>query len=78
MSVLYHYVLPLLGATAVPKEDVFANMSEAEKEHEIDKLINMTNRLKELNVIKPMAVRSDGTMVDPDTLMNCNDDEDSD
>lgn len=59
---------PITGATAVPKEDLFANLSEQEKEQEIDNLISMTNRLKELNVIKPMAVKSDGTLTSVDQM----------
>lgn len=67
-----------IGATAQPKEDIFANLSEQEKEREIDNLISMTNRLKELNVIKPMAVKQDGKLVPVDEIVPKSDDSDSD
>ena len=65
---LYIYLLSLiLGATALPKEDILANMTEEEKEIEAEKLMNMFDRLRDLNVIKPMQVNIDGKIVELDT-----------
>ena len=39
-------------------------MTEEEKEMEAEKLMNMFERLKELNAIKPMTMTKDGKLVE--------------
>lgn len=52
------------GATREVKTNPLEGMTEEEKEIEAMKLMQMIDRLKELNTIKPMSVTKDGKLVE--------------
>jgi len=55
----------IIGATQQKaKENPLDNMTEEEKEEEAMKLMNMFERLGQLNTIKPMKVTTDGKLVE--------------
>lgn len=43
---------------------MFANLTEEEKEEEAEKLMNMIQQLKDMNVIKPMVVDNQGKITE--------------
>ena len=57
-----YIILIFVGAIPRPVEDPLADMTESEKEVEMEKLFVLMNRLKDMNVIKPMAVDKDGKL----------------
>lgn len=61
---------PVTGAIPKPKDTSFESLSESEKEAEMEKLMCMFDRLKELNVIKPAAVDKDGKITELETGNN--------
>ena len=64
---LYRFFILFLitGAThQEPKENPLDSMTEEEKEHEAMKLMNMFERLGQLNAIKPMKVTANGKLVE--------------
>lgn len=67
-----HFLLIFLftGAIPKPKDTSFESLSESEKEAEMEKLMCMFDRLKELNVIKPAAVDKDGKITELETGNN--------
>ncbi|XP_077423971.1 chaperone Ric-8B [Vanacampus margaritifer] len=56
------FINPITGHVEEPMPNPMEEMTEEQKEYEAQKLVNMLDKLSRQNLIRPMGVKSDGTL----------------
>uniref|UniRef100_A0A3Q0RA37 Synembryn n=1 Tax=Amphilophus citrinellus TaxID=61819 RepID=A0A3Q0RA37_AMPCI len=72
------FINPITGHVEKPLPNPIEEMTEEQKEYEAEKLANMFDKLSRQQMIRPMGVKSDGTLAPLEETLCCPPEENSD
>ncbi|XP_030587861.1 chaperone Ric-8B isoform X1 [Archocentrus centrarchus] len=72
------FINPITGHVEKPLPNPIEEMTEEQKEYEAEKLANMFDKLSRQQMIRPMGVKSDGTLAPHEETLCCPPEENSD